>query len=100
MLTATLLGLAVVIELERGTNGHRVRGWVWLMVGAFVVMLTIGLQVPLLRDFFQVGVPTASQWVLIGTVVITGIVALLAVRRIPWLRRMEDPAQGRDAAVA
>jgi hypothetical protein len=38
--------------------------------------------------------------VLIGTVVIIGIVALLAVRRIPWLRRMEDPAQGRDAAVA
>jgi len=100
VLTATLLGLAVVIELERGTNGHRVRGWVWLMVGAFVVMLTIGLQVPLLRDFFQVGIPTASQWVLIGTVVIIGIVALLAVRRIPWLRRMEDPAQGRDAAVA
>jgi len=92
VLTATLLGLAVVVELERGIERRRVRPWVWLMVAGFVVMLTIGLQVGFLRDFFQVQVPTADEWALIGAVVAVGIAALLAVRRIPWLVRLEDPA--------
>ncbi len=92
VLTATLLGLAGVVELERGIERRPVRRWVWLMVAGFVVVLTVGLQVPLLRDFFQVGVPTPAQWLLIAAVVVAGVVALLAMRRIPWLRRIEDPA--------
>lgn len=92
VLTATLLGLAVVVELERGVERRRVRPWVWLMVAGFVVLLTIGLQIGFLRDFFQVQVPTAAQWGLIAVVVLAGIAALLAVRRVPWLRRLEDPA--------
>ena len=91
VLTATLLGLAVVVELERGVERRRVRPWVWLMVAGFVVLLTIGLQITLLRDFFQVQVPSASEWALIGVVVLVGVAALLAVRRVPWLRRLEDP---------
>jgi F0F1-type ATP synthase assembly protein I len=62
------------------------------MVAGFVVLLTIGLQIGFLRDFFQVQVPTAAQWGLIAVVVLAGIAALLAVRRVPWLRRLEDPA--------
>jgi magnesium-transporting ATPase (P-type) len=92
VLTATLLGLAVVVELERGVERRPVRRWVWLMVAAFVVLLTVGLRIPFLRDFFEVGVPTSAQWGLIAVVVAAGIVMLLAVRRIPWLRRIEDPA--------
>lgn len=89
VLAATLLGLAVVVELERGVERRPVRRWVWGMVAGFVLALTVGLQIPLLRDFFQVGVPTPQQWALIGAVVLVGVVALLAVRRIPWLRRLE-----------
>ena len=37
------LGLAVVIELERGVERRKVRRWVWGMVAGFVVLLTIGL---------------------------------------------------------
>jgi cation-transporting P-type ATPase E len=92
VLTATLLGLAVVVELERGVERRPVRRWVWLMVAGFVVLLTIGLYVPFLRDFFEVGIPTPPQWILIGVVVLVGIATLLAVRRIPWLRRIEDYA--------
>ena len=65
------------------------RPWVWLMVAGFVVLLTIGLQIGFLRDFFQVQVPSPGQWALIGAVVLVGIAALLGVRRIPWLRRLE-----------
>jgi magnesium-transporting ATPase (P-type) len=89
VLSATLLGLAVVVELERGVERRPVRRWVWGMVAGFVVLLTVGLQIPILRDFFEVGIPTPEQWVLIGAVVLVGVVALLAVRRIPWLRRLE-----------
>lgn len=92
VLTATLLGLAVVVELERGVERRRVRTWVWLMVAGFVLLLTIGLQVTFLRDFFEVEIPAPGEWALIGAVVVVGIAALLGVRRIPWLRRLEDPA--------
>jgi len=57
-----------------------------------VVLLTIGLYIPFLRDFFEVGIPTPGQWLLIAVVVVVGIAALLAVRRIPWLRRIEEYA--------
>lgn len=92
VLTATLLGLAVVVELERGPERNRVRRWVWGMVAGFLVLLTIGLYIPFLRDFFEVGIPTPGQWLLIAVVVVVGIAALLAVRRIPWLRRIEEYA--------
>lgn len=91
VLTATFLGLAVVVELERGVERRRVRPWVWWMVAAFAVVLTVGLQVQVLRDFFEVGVPSAAQWTLIGILVAVGVACLLMVRRIPWLRRIEDP---------
>ncbi len=89
VLTATLLGLAVVVELERGPERRRVRRWVWGMVAGFLVLLTVGLYIPLLRDFFEVGIPSSAQWMLIAAVVVVGIGALIGVRRIPWLRRIE-----------
>jgi len=92
VLTATLLGLAVVVELERGPERRPVRRWVWGMVAGFLVLLTIGLYIPFLRDFFEVGIPTPDQWLLIAVVVVVGIIALLGVRRIPWLRRIEEYA--------
>ncbi len=91
VLTATFLGLAVVVELERGVERRRVRPWVWWMVAGFAVVLTLGLRVPLVRDFFQVGIPDATQWGLIGAIVAVGVAALLLVRRVPVLRRIEDP---------
>jgi cation-transporting ATPase E len=98
VLTATFLGLAVVVELERGVERRRVRPWVWWMVSGFAVVLTLGLQVPLLRNFFQVGVPSIAQWTLIATIVAVGVVALLLVRRVPALRRLEDPDAMGDGA--
>jgi hypothetical protein len=61
------------------------------MVAGFAVVLTLGLRVPLVRDFFQVGIPDAMQWALIGAIVAVGVAALLLVRRVPVLRRIEDP---------
>jgi magnesium-transporting ATPase (P-type) len=100
VLSATFLGLAVVIELERGVERQKVRRWVWGMVLGFVVLLTVGLQIELLRTFFEVGEPTLQQWGLIAAIVAAGIVLLLGVRRIPWLRRLETPPADQDDLVA
>ena len=100
ILAATFLGLAVVIELERGVERQKVRRWVWGMVLGFVVLLTAGLQIELLRTFFEVGQPTLQQWGLIAAIVAAGVVLLLGVRRIPWLRRIETPPAERDDLVA
>ena len=100
ILSATFLGLAVVIELERGVERRKVRPWVWGMVLGFVVLLSIGLNIAFLRTFFEIGEPTLEQWGLIAAVVAGGIVLLLGVRHIPWLRRLEDPPAPDDDLVA
>ena len=76
ILAATFLGLAVVIELERGVERRKVRTWVWGMVAGFVVLLSVGLYIPWLTTFFEVEIPTASQWGLIVAVVVVGLVAV------------------------
>jgi hypothetical protein len=49
------MGLGIVVLLERGSG--RVRWWVWAMVAAFGLALTLGLRVPWLRSFFEVAWP-------------------------------------------
>ncbi len=66
------------------------------VVAGFVVLLTIGLNIPILRTFFEIGEPTLAQWAVIAGIVTVGIVMLLAVRRTPWLRRLEDPPMPDD----
>ncbi len=99
ILAATFLGLAVVIELERGVERRKVRTWVWGMVAGFVVLLSVGLYIPWLTTFFEVEIPTASQWGLIVAVVVVGTFLLLGVRRIPWLQRLENPPAATDDLV-
>jgi magnesium-transporting ATPase (P-type) len=88
MLT-TGMGLAIVVEVERGLERRRVRSWLWWMVGAFALALVIGLQIPPLRDFFAVEVPSADVWLAVGALLAAGIALLLGVRRIPPLARWE-----------
>ena len=89
VVVATAVGLGIVIEVERGVERRRVRPWVWGMVAAFALVFTLGLQVAALRDFFAVEVPTTDAWWVIAACSAGGIALLVAVRRIPWLARME-----------
>ena len=41
VLATTGMGLAIVIEVERGPEGRRVRPWVWGMVAAFALVLVV-----------------------------------------------------------
>jgi hypothetical protein len=89
VVVATAVGLGIVIEVERGVERRRVRPWVWGMVAAFALVFTLGLQIEALRDFFAVEVPTADAWWVIAACSAAGLALLVAVRRIPWLARME-----------
>jgi cation-transporting ATPase E len=89
VVVATAVGLGIVIEVERGVERRRVRPWVWGMVAAFALVFTLGLQIEALRDFFAVEVPTTDAWWVIAGCSAAGIALLVAVRRIPWLARME-----------
>ncbi|MGD9572771.1 MAG: HAD-IC family P-type ATPase [Thermoleophilia bacterium] len=91
-LVATGMGLAIVVEVERGLEKRKVRWWVWAMVAAFAAALTIGLQIPWLRDFFALEEPTADVWWTVAAVLVVGIVVMSSVRRIPWLARREEGA--------
>ncbi len=89
IMAATFLGLAVVVELERGFERRKLRPWVGWMVAGFAVALIGGLYLPFLRDFYEAEIPTPAQWVAIAATVAAGSLLLLAVRRIPFLRRIE-----------
>ncbi len=89
MLVTTGMGLAIVVEVERGLEGRRVRPWVWGMVAGFAAVLVAGLQVPALRDFFAAEVPSADVWLMVAGCLAVGILLLVWVRRLPWLARIE-----------
>jgi len=89
VLVTTGMGLAIVVEVERGLEGRRVRPWLWGMVAGFALALVGGLQVPWLRDFFELEVPGADVWALVVACLAVGVALLVAVRRVPWLARIE-----------
>ena len=89
VLATTGMGLAIVIEVERGPERRRVRPWVWGMVTAFAAALALGIQLPWLRNFFAVVEPSREIWAVVGASLTAGILSLLAVHRIPWLVRVE-----------
>ncbi len=88
-LLATFLGLVILLQVERGVEGRRVRWWVWGMVALLAGILVVGLYTPLMRDFFAVSEPSSVGWlvVLVGSVI--GIAALIGQRHVPILRRLE-----------
>ena len=89
VLVTTGMGLAIVVEVERGLEGCRVRPWVWGMVAGFAAVLVGGLHVPALRDFFAAEVPSADVWLMVAGCLAAGILLLVGVRRLPWLARIE-----------
>lgn len=94
VLVATAMGLAILVQVERGLERRRVRPWVWGMVALFAAALTVGLQVPGLRDFFAVVRPETSTWAVAAGCTAVGVILLAAVRRVPALRRIEERGSG------
>lgn len=87
--SATVLGLVVLLLVERGPEGRPIRPWVWLMAAGFTGVLGLGLLVPWLREFFAVSLPTAEAWGAIAASIALGSLALSGIRRVPVLLRME-----------
>ena len=89
VLATTGMGLAILVEVERGPEGRRVRPWVWGMVALFAALPIAGMQIAWLRDWFEIVRPGGDVWALVAGGLAAGIAALLAVRRLPWLARIE-----------
>lgn len=98
VLVTTGMGLAIVVEVERGLERRRVRPWVWGMVAAFALALVLGLQIPFMRDYFALTRPPAEVWAAVALTLLAGIAVLLGVRRIPWLARREGADPPEEAA--
>jgi hypothetical protein len=90
VLVTTGMGLAIVVEVERGLERRRVRPWVWGMVAGFAAALVAGLHVPALRTFFDAEVPSPEAWALVAGCLAVGVLLLVGVRRLPWLARIEE----------
>lgn len=100
VITATLIGLAILVQVERGPERRPVRRWVWGMIAAFLVSIPIGLSIPFLRDFFAIPAPEPMGWAVIAASTVAGAGLLALMRRIPWLVRLEDPELARERAGA
>jgi cation-transporting ATPase E len=83
-----VVGLAVVIAVERDAEGGRVRWWVWAITGGAVSIAIAGVSLAPLRSFFEVTQPVRADWALI---VLAGLgggwVANVAAR---WSARRPD----------
>jgi magnesium-transporting ATPase (P-type) len=97
LIVATLVGLAILIEVERGPERWRVRSWVWAMVAGFAAAFTLGLYLEPLRDFFAVVVPGGRSWALVAGFTALGTALLVGLRRLPVLARYEALGLGSDA---
>jgi P-type E1-E2 ATPase len=101
LVVATIVGLAVVVEVERGVERRRVRPWVWGIVALLALVFTLGLHLEALRDFFAVEVPTSEASIAIAACSTIAVVLLEVLRRIPWLVRLEaGPPDDRPAVTA
>ena len=89
VLATTGMGLAILIQVERGPERRRVRPWVWGMAAGFGGALVLGIEVPWLRDFFAAVQPGAATWGVVAACLAAGVAALAAVRRVPWLVGIE-----------
>jgi magnesium-transporting ATPase (P-type) len=87
--SATVLGLVVLLLVERGPEGRPIRAWVWLMTAGFLGLLGLALVIPWLSEFFALSSPTLWTWGAIGLSVAAGAIGLSTIRRIPWLARLE-----------
>jgi cation-transporting ATPase E len=76
---AIVLGLAVVIAVERTSEDDRVRWWVWAIVTTAVGAAVGGVALEPLRTFFELARPDAAAWALIAAVGLAGGLAVLMV---------------------
>jgi cation-transporting P-type ATPase E len=90
VLIATAMGLAILVQVERGLDRRRVRPWVWGMVVLFASALTLGLQIEFLRDFFAVVRPEIGTWAVVAGCTVVGVALLAAARWVPFLRSIEE----------
>jgi P-type E1-E2 ATPase len=94
VVVAVIVGLGIVVQVERGVEGRRVRGWVWAIIAGLLLVFTLGLRAAPLRDFFAVEVPTTDAWLAVAACSAAGLLLLEVVRRIPWLARAETGPGG------
>jgi cation-transporting P-type ATPase E len=78
---AIAVGLAIVVAVERA-GGRSVRPWVWGVVVLNVAVAVAGLALSWLRDFFQLEVPAAAGWLVIGAAGLGGVVLVAVARRL------------------
>ena len=76
-----VLGLAVVIAVERDAEDGHVRWWVWAIAAAAIGIAVAGVSLAPLRSFFEVTRPARSDWLVIAVAGLGGGLAAGLVGR-------------------
>ncbi len=93
--TLIVLGLAFILLLERGPGREHIaiQGYMLAMVSALGALFALFLAAEPLRDFFELQLLTAGQWFLCLTSVAIGLLTASALWRLPFIQRLEEPAE-------
>jgi cation-transporting ATPase E len=91
---AIAIGLSIVVAVERRAPPGRVRPWLWAILAGDAAVAVVGVAMPWLRRFFELAVPTPTDWALIGAAAIVGIAVMLADDAVGRHRRR--PSNRRD----
>ena len=93
-----LMGLAIVVAVERDGSRGQVRPWVWAVVAGAAAAAIGGVSVSWLRSFFELARPAAVDWLLIVGAGTAGFGLLALVRRASGSSQTPMSAQPRASA--
>lgn len=93
--TLVILGLSFILLLERGPGREHIaiQSYMLALVAALGALYALALAVEPLRDFFELTQLAGGQLFLALLSAAGGLVLASAIWRLPYIERLDDPAQ-------
>jgi len=93
--TLIVLGLCFILLLERGPGREHItiQSYMLALVAGLGALYALALAAAPVREFFDLELLSAGQWFLCLLSVATGLVLAAAAWRLPYIQRLEAPAE-------
>ncbi len=97
--TLIVLGLSFVLLLERGPGREHIaiQSYMLALIAGLASLYALILAAAPVRDFFEMGLLTATQWFLALFSAAVGLTIASALWRLPQIERLEAPAESEAA---
>jgi cation-transporting P-type ATPase E len=93
--TLIVLGLCFILLLERGPGREHItiQSYMLAMIAGLGALFALALAATPVRSFFGLELMSAGQWFLALLSVAVGLLVAAALWRLPYIQRLEEPAE-------